>query len=68
MNKTLDPRPLRKSAYPDIGNQLDAIWKALALIQEQGFNIGDDASYILGEVNRIKEKFQKKNKDSVVGS
>lgn len=47
-------RQQRAMAYPPIGEQLDAIWKALGEIKAAGVNLGPAADEMLSRVNAIK--------------
>lgn len=49
-----DYREKRKEEYPAIGDQLDAIWKALA-----GRDLPPEATAIRDKVLAVKEKYSK---------
>lgn len=52
----LDPHDERRRAeYPDIGDQLDAIWKALALNPD----LPPDTADMLKRVQQVKDKYPK---------
>lgn len=46
----------RRTEYPEIGEQLDAIWKAL---ESSGLNLPPETSAMLARVNGVKAKFPK---------
>lgn len=50
-----DYREARRAAYPDIGDQLDAIWKALAV--QQG--LPSDTQAMLTQVYEVKRRYPK---------
>ena len=50
-----DYREARKAEYPDIGDQLDAIWKTLSILQ----GLPPDAKSMLVQVSEIKSKYPK---------
>ena len=45
--------------YPDIGEQLDGIYKSLQAIKDSGVAIGDDGDAYLASITAIKEEFPK---------
>jgi hypothetical protein len=49
----------RKNAYPDIGEQLDAIWKGFAAFAASGTVLDADTSGMLETVNAVKSMFPK---------
>ena len=49
----------RKNAYPEIGDQLDAIWKHLAAARDAGSELGAEAADILDEIIAVKNKYKK---------
>lgn len=49
---------LRATDYPSIGDQLDAIWKALAALP--GNALPDETKDMLSRVQRVKSRFEKK--------
>lgn len=49
----------RKKEYPDIGDQLDAIWKHLNYRRLNGENLVQDCDDILGLILSIKAKYPK---------
>ncbi len=55
----VDHSKKRAVEYPDIGDQLDALWKALEILKTQGTNIGVDADTILTSITNIKAKYPK---------
>lgn len=49
----------RVSEYPDIRDQLDAIWKELNYRRLNGDNLVSDADEMLGKILSIKKKYPK---------
>lgn len=45
--------------YPDIGDQLDGIYKSLLAIKNSGINLGLEANAYLDSITNIKEQFPK---------
>lgn len=45
--------------YPDIGEQLDGIYKSLKAIKDSGVDIGTDGDEYLNTITSIKEQFPK---------
>jgi hypothetical protein len=54
----VDYRRARAQAYPDIGEQLDAIWKAIGALQS-GKKAPADAAAITEQIDAVKAKFRK---------
>jgi len=52
-------RQLRREEYPDIGGQLDAIWKELNQLRLNGTNLVADADDVLGQILAVKKKHPK---------
>jgi hypothetical protein len=52
-----DYRARRREAYPPIGEQLDALWKALAELRRQGYSLGADADAMQAAVAAVKARF-----------
>lgn len=52
-----DYRKRRRAEYPDIGEQLDAIWK---YVNDAPGNKSADVKEILDRVNAVKAKFPKR--------
>lgn len=50
---------LRREAYPDIGDQLDAIWKELNYRRMQGDELTQEADDILNKILAVKKKHPK---------
>lgn len=50
---------LRRVAYPDIGDQLDAIWKQLNYDRFNGRNLIAEADAVLGDILAVKAKYNK---------
>lgn len=42
-------------SYPDIGNQLDGIYKSLKAIKQSGVDIGADGENYLASITKVKE-------------
>lgn len=53
----------RKDAYPEIGAQLDAIWKQLNYDRMQGRQLIQEADDLLNEVLAVKAKYPKPTKE-----
>ena len=51
----------RREAYPAIGDQLDAIWRALAAIRAGG-TLPPEALEMLARIDDVKTRFPKKVK------
>lgn len=49
----------RKHAYPDIGDQLDAIWKAITGLKAQGTTFDKEVDEVLSQVESVKVKYPK---------
>lgn len=54
-----DPLPLRRKAYMDIGDQLDAIMKALAQLGAQGIQLPVETVTWIDHCQQVKEKYKK---------
>lgn len=54
-----DYRQARKSLYPGIPEQLDAIWKTLQHLEAQGIDIGPAGTAMLSQITAIKERCPK---------
>ena len=54
-----DYRRLRAKEYPNMGDQLDAIWKELNYRRMQGEELTQDADDMLGQVLATKKKYPK---------
>lgn len=50
----------RKRSYPDMDDQLDAIFKMAKHLQEQGIDIGEDARNWINHIEGVKHAFPKK--------
>ncbi|CAG2132545.1 hypothetical protein [Cupriavidus numazuensis] len=50
-----NPRAKRKAEYPDIGDQLDAIWKAFAAMDPA--DVPEPARAMLEQVRAVKVKY-----------
>ncbi len=51
-----DPAPLRRDAYPSIGDQLDAIWKALRANPDL---LPPDTQAMLQKIDEVKTNYPK---------
>ena len=49
----------RREEYPDIGDQLDAIWKELNNLRMNGENLVSDADSMLGKILAVKKNHPK---------
>ena len=56
-----DYRPLRASRYPNIGNQLDAIYKGFEALRLQGFDLPQETLDWMSEIRLIKSTFKKES-------
>ena len=54
-----DYRPLRRQKYPDIGDQLDAIYRGFASIQKQGIRLPQETLDWMSEIKEVKDTFKK---------
>lgn len=52
--------PLRARAYPEVGEQLDAIVKMAAALKEQGFEMPSETIAWLNKCQAVKSKFSKR--------
>lgn len=55
----VDYRKKRIEDYPDIGDQLDALWKQLAVSREGGALLVPSADLMLNRIIEVKERYQK---------
>ncbi|WP_159990794.1 hypothetical protein [Pelistega ratti] len=51
--------PLRSSDYPEIGHQLDAIYKGFKSLQGQGIELPKETKEWLVQIEEIKRKYPK---------
>lgn len=56
LKHTRDYREARQPEYPSIPDQLDAIWKALAV---SGLNLPPETLAMLRKVRKVKERYPK---------
>jgi len=49
----------RRSLYPSIGDQLDAIFKMIAYMADHGIDVGPDGKAWLEKIRKIKEMYPK---------
>lgn len=54
----------RRREYPDIGEQLDALWKIINQLRLEGVNIPQDGDDMLGRILTIKKKHPKPTMES----
>ena len=57
--KTEEYKEKRIAEYPDVGDQLDAIWKEINRQRLSGVNIVSDADSVLGKILAVKKKYPK---------
>lgn len=53
---------LRVQEYPKIGDQLDAIYKALKALRNQGFLLPKETCEWINQLDQIKDKYPKESK------
>lgn len=56
-----DYRPLRRQNYPDLEEQLDAIYKGFEALQMQGFLLPEETIDWMNEIRSIKTTFKKES-------
>lgn len=49
----------RHKAYPEIGNQLDAVFKMAVALQEQGITLPEDTAEWVASVQLVKDTYPK---------
>ena len=49
----------RKAAYPDIGDQLDALWKIIEKLVDDNVDIGDEGYEMLDQIQTVKTTYPK---------
>lgn len=49
----------RVAAYPDVGEQLDAVFKLAVALQEQGMQLPEATEKWVGDLQAIKQTFPK---------
>ena len=54
-----DYAPIRRKEYPDIGEQLDAIYKGFSALKEQGIELPKETVEWLETIGNIKSNFKK---------
>lgn len=59
INDSIEHGPLRAKAYPDVGEQLDAIYKGFAHLDAQGIDVGGEAKQWIEDCRRVKQTFKK---------
>lgn len=55
----VDVSSKRASEYPDIGDQLDAIYKLAESLRQQGSSLPDDVLTWLDQCKAVKQKYPK---------
>ncbi|CAG9228921.1 hypothetical protein [Burkholderia vietnamiensis] len=55
----VDPLPLRAAAYPDIGEQLDAIMKGFDALTQQGFQLPRETLDWIERCKAVKGRYKK---------
>ena len=61
IKKSVDPGPLRAQAYRPAGDQLDAIIRTFAYLDDQGIDIGPDGRELIQHSESVKATFKKHN-------
>lgn len=56
----IDPAKLRRKTYMPVGDQLDAIIKTFAHLDDQGIDIGEEGRELVEHSQWVKAKFAKK--------
>lgn len=54
-----DYRQRRKSEYPPVGDQLDAVYKMAIALQEVGIELPADVAAWVNQIQSIKSKYPK---------
>ena len=49
----------RKAEYPDIGDQLDIIWKQFKAQKDSGISLADETNTMIDKIFSVKEKYKK---------
>lgn len=57
---TADYRKLRAKEYPTVGDQLDALWKLLQVLDVE---IPDESQDVINAINSVKSKYPKSTKE-----
>jgi len=52
--------PLRRRAYPSVGEQLDAVLKMAQALQEQGIALPDETQAWIAQCQAVKQRYVKK--------
>lgn len=52
--------PLRSKVYPEVGDQLDAIFKMACALKEQGISLPADTLAWIDQCQAVKETYPKK--------
>lgn len=52
----------RRSEYPKLEDQLDALWKAFAAMKAKGTKLDPDANAMLNKITEVKAKYPKPSK------
>jgi hypothetical protein len=56
----VDPLPLRQAAYMDLGDQLDALMKALDALRQRGVELPTETLAWIDHCKMVKDRFKKK--------
>jgi len=59
INHKENPIPHRRNSYPDIGEQLDAIYKGFMYLKKRGTKFPPETMAWLDQVTQIKDTFKK---------
>lgn len=59
INHKESPQELRAAAYPDIGDQLDAVFKLAESLHEQGLKLPAEVVHWIDQCRGVKNKFPK---------
>lgn len=54
-----DYRQARRAAYPDLAEQLDAVWKTLGALQASGVELAPATQEMLDGIRGVKARFPK---------
>jgi len=51
--------PLRRQAYPSVGEQLDAVLKMAQALQQQGITLPDETQAWIAQCQAVKQRYAK---------
>jgi len=54
-----DYRALRRKAYPDIGEQLDAIYKLAVALKDNGMTLPKESEHWVARIAEVKNTYRK---------